>query len=68
MKQIDARGFSCPEPVLMTKRGIADEKELTVLVDTHVSKENVSRFLVDAGYEVKATEREDHFEVLATRR
>lgn len=68
MKTIDARGFSCPEPVLMAKRGIENEAEVTVLVDTHVSKENVSRFLDDAGYTVSASEKEDYFEILAKRK
>ncbi len=44
---IDARGRSCPEPVIMAKQGLAAAKgeTLTVLVDTAVAKENVSRFL-----------------------
>lgn len=69
MKTIDARGYSCPEPVLMTRRGIADAADsLTVLCDTEVSKENVSRFLKDAGYTVEAREIEDYFEILAKRK
>lgn len=44
---IDARGRSCPEPVIMAQQGLATAKGkgLTVLVDTAVAKENVSRFL-----------------------
>ena len=42
---VDARGLSCPQPVLMTldeiKKGMADE--IVVLVDNDASKENVSR-------------------------
>jgi len=42
---VDARGFSCPQPVLMTldeiKKGVADE--IIVLVDNDASKENVTR-------------------------
>ena len=42
---VDARGFSCPQPVLMTLEGIKKlgTGELEVLVDTDTSKENVSR-------------------------
>ena len=42
---IDARGLSCPQPVLMTLDRIkAGEKEkLEVLVDTYASVENVTR-------------------------
>jgi TusA-related sulfurtransferase len=42
---VDARGLSCPQPVLMTldeiKKGVAGE--IIVLVDNDASKENVSR-------------------------
>lgn len=42
---IDARGLSCPQPVLMTLEGIKTltKGEIEVLVDTDTSKENVSR-------------------------
>ncbi len=44
MKEIDARGLSCPEPVMMTKAALeSGEAELTVLVDNGAASENVSR-------------------------
>ncbi len=44
-KTVDARGLSCPQPVLMTLDEIkaGTETELLVLVDNDASKENVSR-------------------------
>ena len=52
--QVDARGLSCPQPVLMTidtiKAGKAEEIE--VLVDTETSKENVSRAAENQGWTV----------------
>lgn len=66
-KIIDARGLSCPEPVLLTKRSIASENHITVLVDTEVSRENVTRFLKDQGFSVQSSEKEDSFEILAKR-
>ncbi len=57
MKKIDAAGLSCPEPVLLTKRALADSpKELEILVDNNVSKENVKRFLESSGYSVSIKE------------
>jgi tRNA 2-thiouridine synthesizing protein A len=52
---IDARGFSCPQPVLMTLEGIrkADKEEMVILVDTDTSKENVSRAAKSQGWQVK---------------
>ena len=45
MKRVDARGLSCPEPVIQTKNAMASkEAEYEVLVDNVVAKENVSRF------------------------
>ncbi len=44
MKEIDARGLSCPEPVMLTKAALdAGEQELLVMVDNGAAKENVSR-------------------------
>lgn len=49
----------------MAKRGAKGAGEVTVLVDTHVSKENVTRFLESEGFAVTADDRGDHFEILA---
>lgn len=51
---IDARGLSCPQPVLMTMDEIkkGNEKEIIVLVDSEASKENVSRAAVSKGCRV----------------
>ena len=44
MKVIDARGLSCPEPVILTKNAFASkEAQYEVLVDNPTAKENVSR-------------------------
>jgi len=52
---IDARGLSCPQPVLLTldeiKKGA--ENEIIVLVDTDTSRENVSRAAASQGCSVK---------------
>jgi tRNA 2-thiouridine synthesizing protein A len=52
---VDARGFSCPQPVLMTLDAIkkADTGEIVILVDTDTSKENVSRAARSQGWQVK---------------
>ena len=52
---VDARGFSCPQPVLMTMDEIKKIKqgEIVVFVDTDTSKENVSRAASSKGWQVK---------------
>jgi tRNA 2-thiouridine synthesizing protein A len=55
MTEVDVRGFSCPIPVVKTKKAMEDSPGdvLTVLVETEVSKENVSRLAESRGYAVK---------------
>ena len=57
---VDARGFSCPQPVLMTLDEIkkADQGEILILVDTDTSKENVSRAATSQGWQVKEAPEE----------
>lgn len=55
---VDARGLSCPQPVLLTVNEIKKAKkgEIVVLVDTDTSKENVSRIAVSQGWTLKGVE------------
>jgi tRNA 2-thiouridine synthesizing protein A len=52
---VDARGLSCPQPVLMTIEEIKNtgKGEIEVLVDTDTSKENVSRAATSKGWQVR---------------
>ena len=52
---VDARGLSCPQPVLMALDEIkhTSESELVVLVDTEASRENVSRAVESQGWQVR---------------
>ncbi len=49
---VDARGLSCPQPVLETKSALEKTNADTVeiLVDTVTSRENVSRFARSKGW------------------
>ncbi len=46
---VDARGLACPQPVLLTKKALETEKDITVIVDNTVALENVKRFAINAG-------------------
>ena len=50
--QVDARGLSCPGPVLQAKAAIDDSspEQIKVLVDNEASQQNVQRFLESQGY------------------
>ncbi|MBW1903004.1 MAG: sulfurtransferase TusA family protein [Deltaproteobacteria bacterium] len=58
---VDARGLSCPQPVLMTMDEMkkVDKGEIVILVDTDTSKENVSRSAESQGWQVKDIHEED---------
>ncbi len=68
MKKVDARGRSCPEPVVMTKEALENNQEdLEILVGEEVAKENVSRFVRKSGAEVEVSEIEDGYKLIVTR-
>jgi tRNA 2-thiouridine synthesizing protein A len=60
-KTIDARGLSCPQPVLMTlneiKAGGTDE--ILIQVDNDAAQENVARAAVGRGWVVADMEEKD---------
>ena len=68
MTEVDARGFSCPIPVVRTKKAMDENPEdiLTVLVETAVSKENVSRLAESRGYTVEAEEISGEYRLILT--
>jgi TusA-related sulfurtransferase len=51
-KTVDARGLSCPEPVMMTREALAALKTGTVevLVDSGTSRDNVRRLAERFGW------------------
>lgn len=61
-KVVDARGLSCPQPVLLTKQALASKEKLyEVLVDNGTAKENVTRFARNSGYAVEVSERDGDY-------
>lgn len=57
---VDARGLSCPEPVLLTIEAIKKLKtgEIEIIVDTDTSKENVSRAATSQGWKIVSVDQE----------
>jgi TusA-related sulfurtransferase len=57
-ERIDARGLSCPQPVVLVKKAMdkIGKGTLEVLVDTVTSRENVSRLARSSGYNVSVEE------------
>lgn len=66
-KKVDARGFSCPEPVIMTRRAIeAGQFPIEVLVESVTSRENVRRAAEKLGCAVQVEETGDEFKLTLT--
>jgi len=65
-KTVDARGLSCPQPVIMTRKAVKDLDggEVTVLVDTMTQVQNVSRSAQKLGWDVSFEEKNEAFELL----
>ena len=58
MKLLDARGLSCPEPVIMIRKAMmSKESAYEMIVDNITSKENVTRYAEHQGYTVSVSEQ-----------
>ena len=66
-KTVDARGLSCPEPVLLAKKAIEGLAggTIEVLVDTATGMENVTRMANTLSCAVKVREADDGSFVLS---
>ena len=60
---VDARGYSCPMPVVMVQKAVKGSAPdtLEVLVDNRCSVENVTRFAENSGYKVSAAPEGEDF-------
>lgn len=70
MKQVDARGYSCPTPVLMVQKELkaSAPAALEVLVDDKCAVENVSRLAANSGYEAASKADGDEFVITLTKK
>lgn len=69
-KTIDARGLSCPQPVLMTLQALntLESGTVAILVDTETARENVSRAATSQGWSVKqVTSEPEGYRVLISK-
>ena len=71
MKHIDARGLSCPEPVIQARRAAADMRagdQAEILVDAGAARDNVLRAVRSLGCNADADECDDGFRILVTKK
>jgi len=58
-KIVDTRGLSCPQPVILTRRALAEVDKVTVIVDNDAARTNVSRMAPKEGCRVEVEEKAD---------
>ena len=68
MKQLDARGLSCPEPVLLIRQAMqSGDACYEMVVDNPTSKENVTRYAQHQGYQVAVIEQGGEYTLVMTK-
>lgn len=68
MEKLDARGLSCPEPVIMIRKALQSKgKAYEMVVDNPASKENVTRYAEHEGYRVSVSERGGEYVLTMTK-
>ena len=57
MEKLDARGLSCPEPVILIRKAmLSGGAAYEMVVDNPASRENVTRYAQHQGYTVSVAE------------
>ncbi len=66
---VDARGLSCPQPVILSKNAITKGAfPIEVLIDATTSCENVTRMAENNGCTVTVKEQDNEFTLTLTKR
>ena len=65
MIEVDARGLSCPEPVVLTNQAVKAHpgEKIRVFVDEACARTNVEKFGKSKGKQVSVTEKDGEFEI-----
>lgn len=68
-KVVDARGLTCPQPVILTKKAMTETggENLTTIVNQVVALENVSKLAKSQGYELEVEQKNDDYYIHMTR-
>ena len=65
MKEVDARGLSCPEPLMLTAEALKTAKgSVKVLVSEPHQKTNVEKYAKDHGKKATSTQKGSEFEIV----
>ena len=66
---VDARGLSCPQPVILTRKALQElgRGQVTVQVDTMTQVHNCTRAAEKLGWKVSSEEVGDEFKLTITK-
>ena len=68
MEKLDARGLSCPEPVIMIRKAmLSGGAAYEMVVDNPASRENVTRYAQHQGYAVSVAEQDGEYTLTMTK-
>lgn len=68
MDKLDARGLSCPEPVIMIRQAMMSKEDTyEIIVDNITSRENVTRYAEHQGYSVSVSENNGEYTLSITK-
>lgn len=67
-REVDARGLTCPKPVIQTKKAIEELSEngqVTTIVDNEIAKENVTKYAksLNLNYQVREVDGFFHIDI-----
>ena len=68
-KEVDARGLTCPYPVIETKKVLQDLEKgaIVTIVDNAAARDNVKRLAESMGCIVSIEKREDDYYLIITK-
>lgn len=68
MKEVDARGLSCPIPVVRVKKAMEEDPRsvIVVLVDERTQVENILRLAENKRYDFKSENIGDFYRLILT--
>ncbi|MDW8003003.1 MAG: sulfurtransferase TusA family protein [Deltaproteobacteria bacterium] len=64
---VNAKGLSCPEPLILAKKALDEHEEVEIHVDNVVAFENIKRLAADKGYTFEGIEEDGVYRILLKR-
>ena len=63
MKTVDARGLSCPEPLMLTDEALKSGEQVAVKVTEPHQKTNVEKFAKSKGKSFTSADKDGYYEI-----